>query len=162
MLCDLCHKNMATVHLTEIVNDKVMELHICQECAKHKAEELKQQLTISEFLGGLVSEPDLNKKESGVKCSLCGISFYDFKKNGSLGCAKCYVAFKSQLTPIIKKVHGAVHHRGKIPSNVEDNIALNRKLTGLRERLSRAVNLEDYEEAARLRDEIRELEKKVQ
>ncbi|MCM8824059.1 MAG: UvrB/UvrC motif-containing protein [Candidatus Omnitrophica bacterium] len=160
MLCDICHKKIATVHLTEIVEGKVMELHICQDCAKNKAEELKQQLNISDFLGGLTLEGEDNKSMS-IKCSFCGTTFYDFKKKGRLGCAKCYTHFKSQLLPLIKKIHGSNEHKGKLPKKVEEKVIVDRNLKILKERLERAVKLEAYEDAAKLRDEIRELEKKV-
>ncbi|MFH1767924.1 MAG: UvrB/UvrC motif-containing protein [Candidatus Omnitrophota bacterium] len=160
MVCDICHKNIATVHLTEIVNDKIMEVHICQECARIKSDELKQQLNISEFLSGFapVSSPD--KKETDLVCSACGMNLYEFKKKGSLGCGHCYSAFKRQLTVLIKKTQGAVYHKGKIPSNIEKEIILDGKLDNLRERLTRAIQLEEFEEAARIRDQMRRVEEK--
>jgi len=161
MLCDICHKNIATVHLTEIVNDKIIELHICQTCAKHKTEELKQQLSISEFLSSLVTEPDTEKRDSTFKCNLCGTSLFDFKKKGRLGCARCYITFKIKLIQLLKKIHGFTHHKGKFPRVVEEGVVFDRKLRVLKERLERAIQLEEYEEAVCLRDEIRKLEKEI-
>jgi protein arginine kinase activator len=161
MLCDLCHNHIATVHLTEIIDEKVTELHICQGCAKSKTEELKQQLNISDFVGGLIPGGQNREKDTNLKCSCCGISFYDFKKKGRLGCANCYVAFKAQLVPLIKKIHGSVHHRGKFPHHVGEDLVIGEKVKVLKARLERAIQLEEYEEAANLRDQIRELEKGV-
>jgi len=159
VLCDICHKNIATVHLTEIVGGKVMEFHICQDCARLKAEEIKEHINISEFLSNLTVQDSLEKKSESIRCSLCGASFSDFKKKGRLGCAKCYETFKSRLLPIIKKVHGASHHKGKIPPNVGEDVIIDKKLTILRERLKKAIEIEAYEEAATIRDQIRRLER---
>ena len=160
MLCDICHKNIATVHLTEIINDKVVEMHICKKCAKMKTEELKKQLNISDFLGGLV---DIGEVERAgkllLKCSSCGLSYQDFKKKGRLGCQSCYVTFRQRLLPLLRKIHGSVRHTGKFPLHWEKKISRQDNLRELKERLERAVKLEEYEEAAALRDEIRKLEK---
>lgn len=159
MLCDICHKNVATVHLTEIIDEKVMELHICQKCANLKAEELKHQLSISDFLAGLMEKPAPRSKVPSP-CPLCGLTFSEFKKQGKLGCYKCYQAFKDYLFPLLRKIHGAVQHIGKFPQTVDPNIIIDRKIEELKIRLARSIKLEEYEEAAKIRDQIRELEKK--
>ena len=158
MLCDICGKNKATVHLTEIINEKVVEMHICQACAQSKAEELNEQLNISDFLGGLVETGKFKKKESLVKCASCGLSYEEFKKKGRLGCGSCYVTFRQQLLTLLKKIHSSVSHAGKIPLGVHKRILPKAKNEELRERLDRAIKLEDYEEAARLRDEIKRID----
>jgi protein arginine kinase activator len=158
MLCDICHKNIATVHLTEIINDKVVEMHICQKCAKEKADQIQEQLSISDLLGGLV-ELEEKRERSFLKCSNCGLTYREFKKKGRLGCLNCYLTFKEKLFPLLKKIHGAVRHTGKSPLNLKGEISLQDRLRDLRERLERAIKLEEYEEAARLRDQIKELEK---
>jgi protein arginine kinase activator len=158
MLCDICHKNNATVHLTEIVNDKVVEMHICQVCAKLKAEELKEQLDISNLLGGLVGVGELHKEETSLKCSSCGLTYSDFRKKGRLGCGKCYVTFKNQLLPLLKKIHSSTHYSGKFPSRISQKTSPETKVKELKDRLERAIQLEEYEDAVGLRDEIRKLE----
>jgi len=142
------------------MDDKIMEFHICQECARLKAEELKQHLSISEFLSNLTIQEDLDKKLKDIRCSFCGITFYDFKKKGRLGCANCYFTFKDQLFPIIKKVHSTTQHKGKFPPTVKEEIIVDKKLAILRERLKKAIQIEAYEEAAMIRDQIKELKKK--
>jgi len=159
MLCDICHKNIATVHLTEIVNENVMELHLCQECARLKTEGLKYQLNLSDFLTGLVEKYEPQEKKS-LTCPLCGLTFYEFKKKGKMGCSRCYETFKAQLLPLFRKIHGSVHHVGKSPRRVKDNMHIKRKMKELKKRLERAVTLEEYEEAAQIRDEIKALEAK--
>ncbi|UCC94517.1 MAG: UvrB/UvrC motif-containing protein [Candidatus Omnitrophota bacterium] len=160
MLCDVCHKNIATVHLTEIINEKVVEMHICQECAKLKAEELKEQLSISDLLGGLVGMGPIEKEEKALHCPSCHLTYGEFKKKGRLGCGKCYATFKVQLLPLLKNIHGSTHHTGKAPFVKEKKKSREETMKGLRNRLQRAIHLEEYEEAARLRDEIKNLERK--
>jgi protein arginine kinase activator len=161
MLCDICHKNIATVHLTEIIEDKIVEMHICQKCAQTKAEELKEQLSISDLLGGLVEmEREKRREYMSLQCNCCGLSYEEFRKKGRLGCRMCYITFKQQLLPLLKKIHGATRHTGKSPLVFGKKISFEDRLKELKERLERAIKLEEYEEAARIRDQIRELEKK--
>jgi len=160
MLCDLCHKNIATIHLTEIINGKVMELHICHECAHLKTDKLKNQLNIAEFIGGVTASESKQDDRSSLYCPFCGISFDDFKKKGLLGCAHCYTSFKRQLITIIEKIHGTLHYSGKISPAVSPDIILSRELSDLKKKLERAVRIEAYEEAASIRDKIKELERK--
>ncbi|MBN2483093.1 MAG: UvrB/UvrC motif-containing protein [Candidatus Omnitrophica bacterium] len=159
MNCDICHKIVATVHLTEIVNEKVVELHICQKCAKVKTDELKSQLSLSDFLGGLVDKPD-TKKTVPTACPLCGLTFNEFREKGRLGCGECYGAFKDQILPLFRKIHGSTQHVGKIPAHVEKKILIDREKEELKNRLARAVKLEEYEEAARIRDKLKHIRQK--
>ena len=161
MLCDVCHKNNATVHLTEIINDKVVEMHICQICAQVKADELNKHLNISGFLGGLADMVgDLPQERRILKCPSCGFSYGDFKKKGRLGCGKCYETFRGLLLPLLKKIHSATTHTGKTPTSLDKKATSQLKVAELHQRLRRAIQLEEYEEAAKLRDQIKELEKK--
>jgi len=161
MLCDICHKNIATIHLTEIVDNKIIELHLCSKCAKLKTEEIKNQLTLSEFLTGLVKEEKEGKKERKVlKCPKCNLSFSEFRKKGKLGCFQCYKTFYEKLIPLLRKIHGSAEHVGKFPHSLSEEEILERKIEELRKKLTKAIKLEAYEEAARIRDEIKELEKK--
>jgi len=160
MLCDICHKNIATVHLTEIINNQVSEMHICQVCAQDKTQELNQQPNISDFLSGLVSASRVRKEEYSLKCSSCGFNYSDFKKKGRLGCGRCYQSFRRQLLPLLKKIHGTTRHTGKIPLDSEKPVSSRDKLSELNEQLKRAIQLEEYEDAARIRDQIKRLQKK--
>jgi len=158
MLCDICHKNIATIHLTEIINDKVVEMHVCQACAKSKAQELSDQFSLSDFVGGLADIGEKKRKEQALKCPTCGLSYAEFKKKGRLGCEGCYKTFRQQLLPLLKKIHSATRHSGKIPLHLEKKVTAQIKLKELEARLQRAIQLEEYEEAARLRDEIKKLQ----
>lgn len=161
MLCDLCNKNDASVHLTEIVNSQITELHLCQECARKKAGDIQKQLSMADFLSGMVGAGEFPK--AGVVkivCPGCALSYEEFKKKGRLGCSQCYTAFKQQLLPLLKKIHGSTQHMGKVPHTHGEGIAEGRKIKELKDRLARAIQLEEYEEAARIRDLIKEAEQK--
>ncbi|MBD3246274.1 MAG: hypothetical protein GF333_04615 [Candidatus Omnitrophica bacterium] len=160
MLCDVCQKNAATVHLTEIVNEKVVEMHICQECARHKAAEIKDQVSFSDFLTGLSGKSQEKKGVRAKKCPGCGSTYREFRETGRLGCAKCYAAFREHLLPLVKKIHGSVYHQGKRPLTGKGRGALDVKIRELQNLLNRAIQLEEYEEAARLRDELKRVRRR--
>ncbi|MBP7088567.1 MAG: UvrB/UvrC motif-containing protein [Candidatus Omnitrophica bacterium] len=157
MLCDVCHKNIATVHLTEIVDDKIVEMHICQSCAQTKAEELKEHLSIPGFLGGLINQDREGKRKINLKCPACNLTYEEFKAKGKLGCERCYVIFKEQLLPLLKKIHSSLKHTGKAPVQIDQKVIVESRIEDLRKRLERAIQLEEYEDAAKLRDEIKKL-----
>lgn len=162
MLCDVCGKNQATVHLTEIVDEQMNELHLCEECARQKSIEMEQQFGLSDLLAGLAEfeKPgDADKEGTRLKCPNCKLTYADFKKIGRLGCGECYVAFKRQLGTLLKKIHGSSQHIGKSPVKVTPVTEKTMGLQELRDRLQEAIKEEAFEEAARLRDQIKEMEK---
>jgi len=169
MICDICNKNPATVHLTEIVDDQMTELHLCESCARQKSESMESQFGLSDLLAGMAefSKPATQDKEdTTLKCKKCGLTYADFKKVGRLGCNECYESFKKYLGPLLKRIHGSNQHFGKSPYKSQDTqVKLktsgeNLDLAALREKLKKAVDSEAFEEAARLRDQIREIENK--
>ena len=161
MLCDLCGKNQATVHLTEIIDDQMSELHLCEECARKKSIQMEQQFGLADLLAGLAEfgQPKETSELTGLKCSNCGLSYQDFKKIGRLGCGECYTTFKKYLIPLLKKIHGSTQHLGKSPYKLVTKPRKKIGLVELRTKLQEAIEKEEFEEAARLRDKIRELEK---
>jgi protein arginine kinase activator len=163
MLCDICGKNPATVHLTEIVDDSMKELHLCEECARKKSQDMEQNFGLSDLLGGMadLSKPEKDKEASLVKCSNCGLTYADFKKIGRLGCGECYNAFKKFLAPLLKRIHGSSQHVGKTPTKSAKGLKKKIDIQELRNKLQRAIEQEQFEEAARLRDQIKELEQKA-
>lgn len=169
MICDICNKNPATVHLTEIVDDQMTELHLCEDCARQKSESMESQFGLSDLLAGMAefSKPASQEKEDAtLKCKKCGLTYADFKKVGRLGCHECYESFKKYLGPLLKRIHGSNQHFGKSPHKTEDTKIMqkavdeNSDLLALREKLKVAIESEAFEVAARLRDQIRELENK--
>lgn len=168
MLCDVCNKNPATVHLTEIIDEQMNELHLCEDCARHKSAAMEQQFGLSDLLAGMADfEKPVNKEEEVVtaKCPACGLTYADFKKIGRLGCGECYNAFRKYLAPLLKRIHGSNQHIGKNPAKTKGALKLDKKKTGLPElknQLQKAISQEAFEEAARLRDQIKEMEAKIQ
>jgi len=166
MLCDVCGKNPATVHLTEIIDEKMNELHLCEECARHKSAAMEQQFGLSDLLAGMVDFQKPSSKEEeivAIKCPACGLTYADFKKIGRLGCGECYNIFRKYLAPLLKRIHGSNQHIGKNPVKIKTTVKLNKKKSGLEElkkQLQKAILQEAFEEAARLRDEIKEMEAK--
>jgi len=177
MLCDVCGKNQATVHLTEIVDDQMTELHLCEVCAKQKSMQMEQQFGLSDLLAGLA---DFGKHAGEIeplklKCPNCNLTYDDFKKIGRLGCSSCYSTFIKYLLPLLKRIHGTTTHTGKVPKGAAVGVAASGSSYGkareavsprndmleLKAKLQEAVRLENFEEAAKLRDKIKELEKKA-
>jgi len=162
MQCDLCGKKKATVHLTEIIDEQMTEMHLCEECAREKSVQMEQQFGLADLLAGLADFGKQTKEESKInaKCENCGLTYDDFRKFGRLGCSECYNAFKAQLSTLLKKIHGSNQHFGKapmrIPQEKRDEIQV---LQDLKNQLQQAISVEDFEKAAELRDKIRENEK---
>ncbi len=162
MLCDICGKQEATVHLTEIVNDKITKLHLCEECAKEKGAEMEEHFGLSDLLAGLSDlgtaiEPEVVES---IKCPKCGFTYQNFRKIGRLGCANCYEAFRKHLAPLLKRIHGSDRHVGKVAMAAGKTAKDTKSLQELRQGMEKAIQDEAFEEAARLRDKLRELEKK--
>ena len=163
MVCNICGKNQATEHLTEIIDDQITELHLCEECAQKKGAQLESHFRLSDLLAGLAdlgTQFNKTKAEPKLKCERCGLTYEDFKKVGRLGCGECYNAFKEALVPLLKRIHGSTQHYGKSPKKIAKMVKSKNEMESLREKLQKAVQKEDFEEAAKLRDKIREMEKK--
>ncbi len=173
MKCDKCTKK-ATVHLTEIVDGKVMEMHLCEDCARDQSQHMEQQFGLADLLAGLTDfgkgVSEVHQKEEVLQCPACGLTYEDFRKFGRFGCAQCYVAFKPQLKTLLKKIHGSNTHLGKKPvvfaalAPAGDPVAVTvsepqeETVEFLRAQLLAAIEDEDFERAALLRDKIHEIE----
>ncbi len=163
MVCNICGKNQATVHLTEIIDEQITELHLCEECAQKKGAQMESHFGLSDLLAGLAdlgTQFNKTKTEPKLKCPKCGLTYEDFKKVGRLGCGECYNAFKEALVPLLKRIHGSTQHCGKSPKKIAKIVKAKNELDILKEKLQKTIQKEDFEEAAKLRDKIRELEKK--
>jgi protein arginine kinase activator len=162
MLCNICGKNSATVHLTEIIDDSMNELHLCEECARAKSAQMEQQFGLNDLLAGLVEfeKPAQDKEVISLKCPNCGFTYADFKKIGRFGCSECYTTFRKYLGPLLKKIHGSLLHFGKCPVKLTKTPKDKADLSVLRSSLQKAIENEAFEEAAKLRDQIKGLEKK--
>ena len=154
MQCQLCNKH-ASVHLTEILNGKKIERHLCQECAQKEGITIKSP-PLSELLSQLVGTQEETRKVRDLRCSQCDMNWSDFRKGGLLGCPHDYVAFKDQLGPLICQTQeGATAHMGRVPKNRNQTLNRHSQLLRLRQDLRQAVESEDYEKAASLLEEIK-------
>lgn len=157
MLCQVCNKP-ATVHLTEIIGGEKQERHLCEECAQKEGITIKTQVPIAKLLDNLVAAQEEAKHLSNLRCEQCNLTFSEFRKSGSLGCPNDYEAFREPLRELIERAHeGHTVHVGKVPKNMSSHTAHHSKLLKLRRNLREAIESEDYEAAANIRDRIRHI-----
>jgi len=163
MTCDSCGEGDAVVHLTQVENDEAKIVHLCEQCAAEKglqASEPLSEVPLAGFLAKISQEADPERGADQVgECDYCGLTFAGFREAGRLGCPHCYVTFEAHLRGLLRRVHGATQHVGKVylpPDPAEGDRAL--RLSTLKTRLDQAVSTENFERAALLRDEIRSLE----
>src|SRR5438132_3931987 len=159
MKCQSC-ANQATVHLTDIINGIKKELHLCQECAEQQHLIKQQELNLPAILQTLIGQHvgQLPDELSRLTCPACGIKYMEFRAEGRLGCPNDYEVFRAGLEPLLLRIHRSGKHVGKAPRHRHCSAALQAELIDLRQRLRLAVETETYEEAARLRDLIRQKE----
>jgi protein arginine kinase activator len=163
MKCDHCNKP-ATVHLTEIKGGKKIEKHLCEHCAaQNEGLPVKSHTPINELLTNFVlAHSGMSAREQSGTCDICGISWAEFRQTGLLGCEHDYGQYEKDLTPLLQRAHeGAAHHIGKVPTRRgASGVPMKRQvdLAKLRKELARAVESEDYERAAKVRDQIRNAE----
>ncbi|MBR3163669.1 MAG: UvrB/UvrC motif-containing protein [Clostridia bacterium] len=185
MLCENCGKREANVKYTQIINGEKKEMHLCEECSEKLGignMEFKMPISFSSFLGDFFDEfendtllPEFDPIKA-LKCDSCGMTFEDFMNTGKFGCANCYNAFESKIDPILKNIQGANRHVGRlgkiepaIDLNVQENIKDEKtnntekeeennqisKVERLKLELQKAIEEERYEDAAKIRDEIK-------
>ena len=159
MICQACEKKPATVHFTEIKGGEKTALHLCEECASQKG--LTHGTLVPPLLASLVEGMQQAARGPELKCPQCGITFDEFRAKGRLGCAHDYEAFAAELDPLIEKIHGAKRHVGRLPQSEPAAPGRDERLVSLRRELAQAVRDEKYEDAAKLRDEIRRAEEKT-
>lgn len=161
--CELCNKHPAAVHYTEIAESQVTKRFICRSCAEKRGI-LDVPSKPAAALQELLSLPAQAAREAEVRavpdlqCRSCGLVFSQFRRSGRLGCPACYVAFESELVPLLRKIHAHARHSGKSPRDFATKSELRQRVEDLRRELERAVRAEDYERAAALRDQIRSVE----
>ena len=158
--CRRCSKP-ATLHITELRQGEATEIHLCESCAKDYLSQAEEMSTPDSYLQfdqlDESDQPEVSGMDDRV-CPNCGITFREFRSQGRLGCPHDYVAFETDLIPLIENIHGETQHCGKLPRRAPDSSRRQHQLIRLRSDLKLAVEEEDYETAARLRDEIQEVE----
>jgi protein arginine kinase activator len=163
MLCCICKEKEATVHLTQIAGDKMQKVDLCEECAKTKGVNDPTGFSLADLLLGLGASQEIEAASGGVevKCPRCGFTQADFKKAGRLGCPDCYKTFADGLDSLLKSMHKGTHHVGKVPEAFRQSRDLSDRLKHLQKKLAKAIEDENFEQAATLRDEIKQMTVKL-
>ena len=161
MKCEICGLKDAVIHIRQMQKDLVHELHICEDCAQEKGliREEESELPIANLLSGLLEGKDMSGAPD-VKdaCPRCGLKASEFRKQGKLGCPECFKAFEKDVRAIISQMAARPRHTGRVPAAMMIEQASGSRGEGLREELREAVEKEEYELAARIRDRLKELE----
>ena len=166
MFCDECHINKPYIYMVKVINGRVLKTHLCEDCAKKFWDSflsLDEFSKLPQFLSNAFDPGESYlledfEEESEMTCPTCSIKLSDFRKSGRLGCSDCYKSFEKKLSPLLKKIHGRGEHMGKIPSHLDEQTRLELKLVRLRHDLKVCVKEEEYERAAKVRDEIKDIE----
>lgn len=166
MMCEDCGIRPAKFHLMTIINGDRVERNLCPTCmAKHQKKipgidfsNLAGILnSILENKTGTSEQARLDAEYEGLVCEQCGMTYGEFQKCGMLGCAACYQAFKTPMTALLQRVHGNTQHAGRVPGGVHSGTSIRMNIDRLRQKLQKAIEDEEYEQAAKLRDTIRAL-----
>ena len=166
MQCQNCHKNPATVHVQKIEDTRMTDLHLCRACAEEKGlagGAPSGKFSIAEVLANMVDTMSTTDEErvGPVQCPSCGMHYSTFKETGRLGCPECYQAFAGKLRPLLRRLHGSTRHVGKLPAREGEQVSGARLVQRLHDELERAVEREEFERAAEIRDRIKTLEREA-
>lgn len=153
MKCDLCDKE-AIVHLTQMVNGEIKEIHLCEEHAKEKGIDLNSPISITDILMGLGEAKAGIESELSPTCPRCGMAREEFRQTGRLGCADCYNTFMAELSMAVKAMHHSNQHIGKIPAREGIHTRIKSQIARLQKELDAAIAREEYEKAAQVRDQM--------
>lgn len=152
MLCEKCGMNLASLHLSQNINGKKTEMHVCQSCAAQMGYLGADSLFSTDFFNLLT--PNI---AGHARCPGCGETYEEYKATKRIGCTQCYTHFASFLDPVLKKVHGSAVHTGKLPKKASAALKMKRESERLRRLLQEAIQNEEFEKAAHIRDKIKEL-----
>ena len=168
MKCQHCEKP-ATFHITEITGGEPQELHLCEEHARTYLAQAEDGDSVAEapsLAGALAQHLTMGQTTEELarldqeSCPVCGVTFYEFRQAGRLGCPHDYVCFEEELEPLLRNIHGETKHTGKNPRHGSSSAEAQTELIRLRREMKEAVEREDYERASELRDDIRQLEQR--
>ncbi|MGM8212729.1 UvrB/UvrC motif-containing protein [Virgibacillus sp. W0430] len=172
MECQECHKRPASLHFTQVINGSKTEVHVCEVCAKKKGYMTypEEGYSLHHLLSGLFNfeSPSLDshphapfQQTQELQCPKCNLTLSEFQRAGKFGCATCYDAFSEKLDPIFRRVHsGNTKHYGKIPRRKGGSLHTKKQLEAYRKKLQQLIEKEAFEEAATVRDKIKQLEQK--
>ncbi len=160
-MCERCGKHPADVFYTDIQEGKVSHLHVCKHCAdelgiSHSAP--TGEFAISNLLAGMLDEGIAGEEAATqTSCTTCGLSYGDFKETGRLGCPDCYDSFSASLRHLLRRIHGSNQHEGKVPFSQLKMVAERREVRRLQVLLQKAIEAEEFERAAEIRDQLKGL-----
>lgn len=161
MLCQRCQQREAKVQLSKTENGQTQEIFLCEYCAKqtHEVSFIVHSAIVPEFLQALFGfNPSAKEQPAEISCPKCGITFSRITQAGKLGCSTCYETFETQLEPLLRRVHGGAQNVGKVPARRGATIKSRQEERKLKEKLQILIQQEEFEEAAVVRDQIRQLE----
>lgn len=164
MLCDICKKREAVIHIAAFENGKHTDVNLCAACAKtHGKLALFQDLNIidNDFFRKMAYPDYRSQTSEEPRCISCGLTYSEFNRLGTFGCPDCYEAFKDELAPLLRRIHGHAKHDGKVPNRGSGVFRTATHIKRLRQHLEKLVQEERYEEAAKIRDEIRALQRQM-
>lgn len=172
MECQECHERQATLHFTQVINGNKMEIHVCEVCAKEKGYMTypEEGYALQNLLSGLFNfdtvamenQKGTSNQTKELQCPQCEMTFSEFKRVGKFGCAECYNTFSERLDPIFRRVHsGNTKHHGKIPARKGGDLHTKKQVESYKAELQQLIEDEAFEEAATVRDKIKELEKQM-
>jgi len=156
--CSNCD-NQATVHLTQIINNKIIKVDLCESCAQAKGVTDPEGFSLADLLNK--SHIPEQEGDSPLQCPDCGLTNADFRRTGRLGCASCFTVFASVLRPVLEDMHVGTRHKGKRPDVALSRQSVTFQLDKLEKSLAQAVEDEAYEDAAKYRDQIKSLKKET-
>lgn len=158
MLCQKCGKRHATTHIRRNIGGSVTEWHLCAVCAG--SEDIAPAFSglMPDFWGSLFGDTVSAAAADTTRCEGCGRSFADIAESGKVGCAKCYTTFYDRLLPSIQRIHGRTAHVGRTPAVGEAGSKRKSEIEQLKAQLQQQVQAQNYEECARLRDRIHQLQ----
>ncbi|GHV26833.1 excinuclease Uvr [Clostridia bacterium] len=162
MLCENCGQEPATVHLTTIVGGEKSEQHLCSDCCQKHKQALTMAGMSTLLLSLLQGASATQEKTSTIRCESCGQTLEVFQKSGLLGCPKCYEVFADKLAPLLERIHGRAKHIGRVPPYAKEQNLVKARLEELKRNMDMAVADEDFELAARIRDEMRAMQPAVE
>ncbi len=155
-MCQSCGKRPASWHLTDIVDGKSEQRHLCEQCyEEHHGGESSAEMAFAKLIAAMV--PELREMTTR-SCPACGIDYLEFRQSMKLGCPRDYEVFAKPLAELVEKIHGATAHQGKVPAAADQGLSRRRQMRSLRRRQKQAIAEENYELAAELRDRMRELD----
>lgn len=161
MLCEECKINEASVLITMLVQDEKRTKYLCQDCVD-KLKVNFQQGDIESFLSNIMALLPKTTPAETLQCSSCHMTYEDFQKTGKLGCAQCYTDFQQQLQPLLRRIHGRTQHAGRVPLQYQEETKKDKETDVLRAQMEKAIEEENFEQAAVIRDQLKELSKKVE